>query len=554
MNPSPATAVAFRDAASAAVEDVLRLEPEMSTALGDHRYDDRLDDRSEAGLREAAQNYRRHRALVAAIDEDALDPDDRVDREVLLGALDARLFALDELAEIEWNPLVYNPGDALYPLIARDTIPLPDRLRAIAARLDQVPDLVGLARRQLVRAPRVHLETALQQNAGTVALVREEVSRLSASDPSMNATVEPAQRCALDALDRHGAHLQEMLDGLASGVEASGTGDGNGFRLGPERFARKLELTLNSELSSAQVLQRANRHLDELSEQMEDACRSYLEANGGGGLSGAEAVRTALDEVAQRHASDETIVDEAGRALEELVLAVRENGLASLTSDAMVVQPMPEFRRGVAIAYCDAPGPLENGGETFLAVAPTPQDWPASRVDSFYREYNSAMVVNLIVHEAMPGHALQLAHGRRYSGSTAVRQVFMSGSFIEGWAVHAERLMAEAGHGGAAVRLQQLKMQLRMTINSILDAGVHAGGMTDSEAMELMTVRGFQEEGEATGKWRRACLTSAQLSTYFVGYTELADLFTELGPVSGYDEVLSHGSPPPRLLRRLVRG
>ncbi len=350
-----------------------------------------------------------------------------------------------------------------------------------------------------------------------------------------------------------------MLDGLASGVETDPV-TGDGFRLGPQRFARKLELTLNSELSSAEVLRRANRHLDELSEQMEDACRCYLEAiglandgSGLSGLSGNEVVRSALDAVAQRHASDETIVDEAGRALDELVIAVRENGLASLTSDAMVVQPMPEFRRGVAIAYCDAPGPLESRGETFLAVAPTPQDWPASRVESFYREYNSAMVVNLIVHEAMPGHALQLAHGRRYSGSTAVRQVFMSGSFIEGWAVHAERLMAEAGHGGAAVRLQQLKMQLRMTINSILDAGVHAGGMTESEAMELMTVRGLQEEGEATGKWRRACLTSAQLSTYFVGYTELADLFTELGPVSGYDEVLSHGSPPPRLLRKLVR-
>jgi uncharacterized protein (DUF885 family) len=218
----------------------------------------------------------------------------------------------------------------------------------------------------------------------------------------------------------------------------------------------------------------------------------------------------------------------------------------------MVVQVMPEFRRGVAIAYCDAPGPLENGGETFLAVAPTPRDWTAERVESFYREYNSAMIANLLVHEAMPGHALQLAHGRRFRGSTPVRQVFMSGSFIEGWAVHAERLMAEAGHGGAAVRLQQLKMQLRMTINAILDFEVHAGDMSERAAMELMTTRGFQEEGEASGKWRRACLTSAQLSTYFVGYMELSDLFAHMGPVEQFDPVLSHGSPPPRVLQGLL--
>jgi Bacterial protein of unknown function (DUF885) len=70
--------------------------------------------------------------------------------------------------------------------------------------------------------------------------------------------------------------------------------------------------------------------------------------------------------------------------------------------------------------------------------------------------------------------------------------------------------------------------------------------------LDLMMTRGFQEYGEASGKWRRACLTSAQLSTYFVGYTELADLFERLGPKPNYDFALAHGSPPPRLLEMLV--
>jgi uncharacterized protein (DUF885 family) len=269
-------------------------------------------------------------------------------------------------------------------------------------------------------------------------------------------------------------------------------------------------------------------------------------------LSGPEAVRTALDEVALRHPDNDNVVAEASDSLEQAVQMVRAQGFASVSDDDMVVQVMPEFRRGVAIAYCDAPGPLEHGGETFLAVAPTPESWSEERVESFYREYNSAMIANLIVHEAMPGHALQLAHGRRFEGSTPIRQVFMSGSFIEGWAVHAERLMAEAGFGGGAVRLQQLKMQLRMTINAILDSEVHAGQMTEQAAMELMATRGFQEEGEAAGKWRRACLTSAQLSTYFVGYSELSEVLAQLGPTEKFDAVLSHGSPPPRLLSSLL--
>jgi uncharacterized protein (DUF885 family) len=171
------------------------------------------------------------------------------------------------------------------------------------------------------------------------------------------------------------------------------------------------------------------------------------------------------------------------------------------------------------------------------------------------------MVHNLMVHEAMPGHYLQLQHARRFTGSTQARAALRSGSFVEGWAVHAEELMADHGYPGeqnpAAVRMQQLKMQLRMVINAILDARVHAHGLTEAEAMALMMDRGFQEEGEAAGKWRRALLTSTQLSTYYVGYTEVSDLAAELMKAgldikTAHDTLLAHGSPPVRLLRTLL--
>lgn len=166
------------------------------------------------------------------------------------------------------------------------------------------------------------------------------------------------------------------------------------------------------------------------------------------------------------------------------------------------------------------------------------------------------MIRNLTVHEAMPGHFLQLAHARRFQGSTRVRALGFSGPFVEGWAVYAEELMARSGFGGLPVRLQQLKMQLRMTINAILDHLVHCEDLPEPDAMALMTGRGFQEEGEAAGKWRRALLTSTQLSTYFVGYHEV----TEIGAArpSGtsqrdwHDAMLAHGSPSPRHLRVLL--
>jgi uncharacterized protein (DUF885 family) len=173
------------------------------------------------------------------------------------------------------------------------------------------------------------------------------------------------------------------------------------------------------------------------------------------------------------------------------------------------------------------------------------------------------MLHDLTVHEAMPGHVLQLAHSARYRGATPLRAAFWSGSFVEGWAVYAEELMVERGYasdGSAdALRMQQLKMQLRMTINTILDIRVHARGMTQDEAMRLMCERGHQEEGEAVGKWRRALLSSAQLSTYYVGYTEVSELVRAVraarpgaGDREVHDAVLAHGSPPARHIRTLL--
>jgi hypothetical protein len=218
---------------------------------------------------------------------------------------------------------------------------------------------------------------------------------------------------------------------------------------------------------------------------------------------------------------------------------------------------MPGFARGVAVAYCDAPGPLEPAGlPTFYCIAPTPAGWPAQRVDSFYREYNDHMIRGLTVHEAMPGHFLQLAHARRYVGPTRVPALTRSGVFVEGWAVYAEELMAQRGFGGLPVRLQQLKMQLRMSINALLDQLVHSEGLPESEGMALMTGRGFQEEGEAVGKWRRALLTSTQLSTYFVGYEEVGAIGRArpagVSPREWHDAMLARDCPPPRHLRTLL--
>jgi uncharacterized protein (DUF885 family) len=561
--PAGDAAVRFRRLAGDYLDDLARRHPDIATELGDHRFDDQLPDRDAAVLEAERRGLDEFAARLTALDHASLDRELRVDAAVLGNDVARRLFELEELREHTWNPLLANPGQAVYMLLARDYAPLPDRLQSLAGRLAAIPESLTAARSALGQMPKVHLETAIAQFGGTIGLVTEEVNAAlrqaanagavitasgAAATAAVIAEVENVRPAALAALAEHVDWLSARL---AGDDPANG---GNGFkdpRLGRDLFTRKLSLTLSAASDADAILDRAEEDLERVTDEIAEVAAAL------GGTP-----REVLGRLGAAAPDEATILAFCTEALAAQTAFVREHDLVTLYDDPVEVIDMPEINRGIAVAYCDPPGPLEPvPGATFIAVSPTPKDWTAERVASFYREYNRHMVHNLMVHEAMPGHYLQLQHSRRFTGSTALRAALWSGPFVEGWAVYAEELMARHEYPGegnpAAVRMQQLKMQLRMVINAILDHRVHARGMTEAEAMTLMTARGFQEDGEAAGKWRRAQLTSAQLSTYYVGYTEVADLAADLRrrgltERAANDRMLAHGSPPVRLLRELV--
>ncbi|MGV9678404.1 DUF885 domain-containing protein [Nocardia sp. NPDC003482] len=530
----------FEERAGRIVDVLLADDPHAAAWAGDHRADERLPDFSGEAVRGRAAMLREASHVLAEVDDDALNAEDRVDLELLRREVDGRLFLLNEVREHEWNPLAHNPGPLLYALLARPFAPPEQRLAALSARLAAVPDALATARATLGDCPRPHVETAIGQFAGVAALIRDEVPALAARVPGADVRAESAAALAA---------LADFGDWLTARLERSDRDP----RLGRRLWEAKLWHTLDTELPAAEILDRAHRHLDHLHERIRDAAGELL----GVAHPDDDTVRTALDRVAADHPDDDTIVAAARAALAAAQTFAAAHEFVSSVPDTLVVQEMPEFARGVAVAYCDPVGPLETADiPTFFAIAPTPSGWPASRVRSFYREYNHHMLRNLAVHEAVPGHFLQLAHARRFRGSTPVRALCASGAFIEGWAVYAEELMTDHGFGGLPVLLQRLKSHLRTTVNAILDHGVHCAELDEAAAMDLMLRRGFQEEGEAAGKWRRALLGSTQLSTYFVGYSEISAIAAErppeISPRAWHDAMLAHGSPSPRLLRELL--
>ncbi|SDT70609.1 DUF885 domain-containing protein [Actinoplanes derwentensis] len=525
------------------VDALLESDPVTASYAGDHRFDSRLPDHSAAAVSARIAMLRDAGDALSGVDPDSLEAEDQVDHAILSARVERDLFEATEVREHEWNPLLHNPGPLLHGLIARPFAPLDERLTSLAGRLAAVPDALATARAVLRDVPRVHTETAIGQFAGSAQLIRDELPALLAGEPGMRAAVEPVASAAVAAFGEFDGWLRARLESGEPGRDP---------RLGRPLWEARLWHTLDTELSAAEVLSRARENVVRVGEELRAAAAELI-----GGPATDETVRRALDSLAENHPDGSTIVGLVKLTMDEATDFVRRSDVLSLVDDPCLIEEMPEFARGVAVAYCDPPGPLETADvPTFYCIAPAPADWTQARTESLYREYNNEMLRNLTVHEAMPGHFLQLAHARRFRSATRVRALGWSDPFVEGWAVYAEELMAGLGFGGLPVRLQQLKLQLRMSLNAILDQQVHCDAMPEAEAMALMTGPGFQEEGEAAGKWRRALLTSTQLSTYFVGYSEVAAIAAArpfgATPKAWHDAMLAHGSPPPRHLRTLL--
>jgi uncharacterized protein (DUF885 family) len=381
---------------------------------------------------------------------------------------------------------------------------------------------------------------------------------LSALTEKQQTRLVAAMETATEAVETHQAWLENTLLPAA-------TAD---FRAGAEIFDRKLAFALNTPMTRQQIRNRAEAEFDRVRSEMYEVARviyaekyplarfpdepdeNYRQV----------IIRAGLEVAYQDLPPRDGIVATAKAQVQQATDFVREHDLVQVPDDPVEVIIMPEFARGFSIAYCDSPGPLDTGQKTFYAISPIPEDWTETQVESFLREYNVYSMQDLTVHEAMPGHYLQLAHSGRYPST--LRAVLQSGTFIEGWAVYAEQLMVDAGYNDNDPRqkLIALKWLLRSVTNALMDQAIHVDGMTRDEAMDLMVEGGFQEEREAALKWVRAQLSFTQLSTYMVGYLEHKDLQAEVSQAWGadyaprgyHDQLLSFGSPPVMYARALL--
>jgi uncharacterized protein (DUF885 family) len=567
------------------------LHPLRATAAGMHGHDDRWPDLTDAGRDRRLAFYGRWIEEFAGFGDDALPPDERVDRDLVAGELDAHRFDETELREDRWSPLawVYFLGDGIFPLISREFAPLAGRLASVAGRLETIPAVFAAARAALAEGgsrpvARFHVEKAIDQLPGVAELIDDAVRAAIAvaEDDAAVAAILPRLRASADSAKAEIAAFERHLREV---VLPASEGDG---RIGASLFGRKLRFTFGDPGITADLIrERAEREFAAVrAEMVRIARRIWPEWCPDRPEPGDDstAVREVLEAIARDHGGKDDVLDFCRAELGRIEAFCRERDLVGLAEEPLEIDWTPVFMRAFGGAMLNSPGPLDAGQKAFFSVTPVPDDWASDQVESYLRENNDRMNQLLVIHEAVPGHYLQGVYSNRCT--SIVRSIFWSGPYAEGWAVYVTQVMMDVGFAEAdpALLLSHWKFYLRSTTNALIDIGIHTADMTEDEAIALMVDGGFQEEAEARSKYDRARLSSTQLCTYFVGSMEMWDLERErrrrlaaasgdprgadavpeprvvggFGDTPGFsyrehlEEVLGHGSPPIPLLRRLV--
>lgn len=556
----PAEDLRLQEFFHAYLEENFVLQPMNATSLGDHRYDARLDDIStEARTRWHELARRTLDDLPRKIDFQRLSRDGQIDFDILRNELAAQLWTADELRPFETDPRTYGRylNDSVYALVAQSTAPKETNVANALARMAEMPRILAEARRCLARPVAPVLETAIRQNIGAISFYESELLSYVGETPRRAELATAAAQVAA-ALQEH----QIFLESLRERADPE-------WRLGREKFGRKFEFEIGAAVDPEQNLADAEAEFARVHQELHVIARQLWPRyfpdrvpppdDAAGRL---ELVRAVTGAVNREHPDAAGLLTAVRATVADLKTFITAHDYLRLpTPDRCAIIEMPEFRRGNSLAYMENSPPLDPEGPSYYAVSPPPSDWTDDQKRSFLEEYNEHMLKILTLHEAYPGHYVQLEYANRHP--SLIRRVLQSGSYIEGWAVYNEVSLIDAGYGEGDLRLRlmQLKFYLRAVVNSILDYKMHCTAMTDDEAMHLLVNGAFQSEGEAKLKVIRAKQSSVQLSTYFVGrmahYRLRQTIQRELGESfdlgSYHEAVMTIGSVPPKYMPELVR-
>ncbi len=523
------------------LDHLVTTDPVYGTVLGHHDHDHLLPAHDKKSRDRAVGGFMSLQERLEGISEDGLDAADRLDLRVLVHGAKGALFELEDERPWQYDPNFYirQAGEGVSTLLKREFAPAAPRFENAIRRIEQFPAYFEQAEHNLVRMPKPHVLVGLLQVDGLSQFLEDSfLSQVDAQAPKLAERARKAVDEATTALVRFEKFLKQAAHK-----------PGGDWRLGDELYGEKLALATGGDMTPAKLMDWAKGMLKQQRARMDEVAKAM----------GAKDIKDALSRLEADKPGREDFLPECTKFCAELDTFLRANDLVSMPTDSpLKIELTPEFARGVPGASCDPPGVLESHLPTFFYITPIPESWTAEQTDDYLREYNTWQLRILSIHEALPGHYVQLWHANK--SGRLVPNMLWNGAFAEGWAVYSEQLMLEAGiNSDLRHELGQLKFWQRAVLNTMIDVGLHAQNMTEDEALRLLLEEGFQTKKVAEEKIKRAQVSSVQLSTYFVGWQQIVRLRDEQKAAKGdafnlrefNDALLAHGTPPLPFVREL---
>jgi uncharacterized protein (DUF885 family) len=550
----------LRRIADAYWEAVLDASPVYATFVGDHRYDDRMDDLSATA--ESA-----HLGVVAALDEDLdiLDPatlsaQGRVTRGLLRAEVESLRIRVElRLAELASDQNTGAHADLLQiapqtrASDARSADRLVERYRQAGRFLDQAAERfrAGLAAGRTPAA--ICIERSLNQVDGYLASSLDTDPFVQLPPPQdTEGWDEDAWRDQLRQVTeeiirpgfvRYRAVLADDLQPVARPDERPGLCHLDG---GDEIYAALVRLHTTTDLSPQEL---HDIGMEEITERLPV---EYAEIGGRAfGLPDTEAVFDRLrSDPALRYATGDEIMADAADALGRAKAAMGDWFGRLPESDCAIV-PVPEYLAADApAAYYFPPAGDGSRPGTYYVNTHNPGDKSRTEAES------------IGYHEAIPGHHLQLAIAAELTDLPAFQRFgFGNTAYVEGWALYTERLADEMGlYSGDLDRLGMLSADAWRAGRLVVDTGLHALGWTRRQAIDFLLEHTPLDEGEVTVEIDRYIGMPGQALAYKAGQREFFRLRAaardQLGDrfdIKGFhDAVLAHGAVTPPILGDLV--
>jgi uncharacterized protein (DUF885 family) len=540
------------------VDEMWKIYPVWGTSVGYHKYDSVLVIPDSVSRQNELKFANQSEDRLKSFKFDSLDANNKTDYRMMLNFIDGIRFNINEFKSYQWDPSIYNIGDAIFYIMDDKKASLEDKLSNISKRLSQVPAYFEAAKKNIQKPTKEHTQLAIDQGAGTISFFTTvfpdslKKSKLNEAEiAQFNRNAEAAQK----AIEGYVTWLKDDMMNHDSTYFGS-------FRIGKKLYDKKFLIDIDSRYTADEIYQKAlnrknvlHKEMNALADQLWNKYLPTVKIPADTLVK----IKMLIDTVSSNHCSPDNYMETIEKQLPELVKFINVHHIIDLDSTKPLhVRRTPDYQSGVAIAGINAPGPYDKDAVTYYNVMPLDRFTPA-QIESFLREYNQYVLQILNIHEAIPGHYTQLIYANR--SPSIIKALFGNNAMIEGWACYVERMMLEQGYNPSPeMQLFYDKWNLRETCNFLLDHNIQCENWSKEQVMDLLVHQAFQQEAEAEGKWKRAYLTQVQLACYFTGQTEIYELREEIKQKLGskfnlekfHEEFLGYGSAPVKEIRELM--